>query len=956
MKSIAKIFSAVTVLAATVALAESPAIQRVLLDDHSVVAVPVAASRVTTISFPGPIEAIDGAGFTVDGKTPGQFQLAHVKGSTFLSVRALTTKAAGNQNVRWNNHTYVFELSGSDAPVLSLIMESPPSPAASGFGRAPEVSPLKLLALLTADRRATLAFLDRHLAPAPPVSLTLAGDTKQEGHNTLTATLARRVLHASDGQLVERFVYLPGETVAFTATAANRLPAAQQAVVRVIATPGLGGAPVLTTKTLTLAPCAVVTVPFILDAKQTGREQPWTILAEVTVGGAVVARQHAGVVIAQPRGVLADVSTVTDDNRNSGGYMWQMTPHAYVLEHRGGTDAQPVPEGGAWWTKVRQAGDGNWLVAEGIHRGGGGGDQDGLPWGPFYDQTRGEIMDSFGWFPNGENIRAWWSPAAMREPARTVGNRPVVMQMSDWWQYDAGFPWDSYATLQMFNAFLVANKGQTIAGKTLDGAPIIAPTLRAMHEIINRDYKAVYGYFNAAGLARSAAYTGMQLTAAAPGSTQSGQGAYASTLPATVGGITLGPQWAAAESEGILDADNHPFAGDWQYGVESTTFRAIGIDNHLLTHWETPMNYHGDRDFTWTNSPLPAARWRRRLLDSRWLAIADQTGAFQRVLNTSHNEDFMAGILPHPTRGDIGGGVLPYQWWIKDRLAALSMTISPAQPLSPLLLVGESRMDWTQYYGILGKLRNAGLTLGGGVSVAQLRKLKPAQVPALVWPVAEQVDGALLAAVAEKIAQGVPVLLVGNVPAAIGPGPDLRAQLGVKYTDDPATESGQQAGASIAAWPEARGLAQIPALSASTLPYQAAGIGVLVTRNGRLLLGRAGKTVVYAMDPKGLWDADDPAVLRVAVRALDEAMGHPIGWPEGVSGYAFRGADGATYAVVENLQPVPRTVTLRLPAPGAHAADLLSGAALPVKTVATGVEIILPLDGSDGTVVEMTAQ
>ena len=149
MKSIAKkLLSTVTVFAATVALAESPAIQRVLLDDHTVVAVPVAASRVTTISFPGPIEAIDGAGFTVDGKTPGQFQLAHVKGSTFLSVRALTTKAAGNLNVRWNNHTYVFELSGSDAPVLSLIMESPPSPEASGFGRAPEVSPLKLLALL----------------------------------------------------------------------------------------------------------------------------------------------------------------------------------------------------------------------------------------------------------------------------------------------------------------------------------------------------------------------------------------------------------------------------------------------------------------------------------------------------------------------------------------------------------------------------------------------------------------------------------------------------------------------------------------------------------------------------------------------------------------------------------------------------------------------------------------
>lgn len=148
MKSTAKILFTVTVFVATVALADSPAIQRVLLDDHTVVSVPVTIGRVTTISFPGPIEAIDGAGFTVDGKTPGQFQLAHVKGSTFLSVRALTVKAAGNLNIRWNNRTYVFELSASDAPMLSLIMESPPTPEMSGAGRAPEVSPLKLLALL----------------------------------------------------------------------------------------------------------------------------------------------------------------------------------------------------------------------------------------------------------------------------------------------------------------------------------------------------------------------------------------------------------------------------------------------------------------------------------------------------------------------------------------------------------------------------------------------------------------------------------------------------------------------------------------------------------------------------------------------------------------------------------------------------------------------------------------
>ena len=112
------------------------------------VSVPVATNRVTTISFPSPIDAIDGAGITVDGKTPGLFQLAHAKGSAFLSVRAIFPKASANLNIRWNDHTYVFELIESNAPVLSLNMAALPTPEETGAGRAPEVSPLKLLSLL----------------------------------------------------------------------------------------------------------------------------------------------------------------------------------------------------------------------------------------------------------------------------------------------------------------------------------------------------------------------------------------------------------------------------------------------------------------------------------------------------------------------------------------------------------------------------------------------------------------------------------------------------------------------------------------------------------------------------------------------------------------------------------------------------------------------------------------
>jgi hypothetical protein len=134
-------------LTATLALAEPPeAIQRVMLDESVVVTVPVATNRVTTISFPGPITAIDAVGVTVDGKTPGQFQLAHVKGATFLSVRALAHKSATNLNIRWNKHTYVFELVESDTPVLAVNLEN--RSESETVLPAPLVTPTQLLALL----------------------------------------------------------------------------------------------------------------------------------------------------------------------------------------------------------------------------------------------------------------------------------------------------------------------------------------------------------------------------------------------------------------------------------------------------------------------------------------------------------------------------------------------------------------------------------------------------------------------------------------------------------------------------------------------------------------------------------------------------------------------------------------------------------------------------------------
>ena len=98
-------------------------IQEIELDEHNVYTVPVSFHRVTTISFPGPISALDGALVTVDEKVQGLFQLAHKPGSYFFSVRSLVKGATTNVNVRWNNKTYVLELQDSQTPVLSLIFK-----------------------------------------------------------------------------------------------------------------------------------------------------------------------------------------------------------------------------------------------------------------------------------------------------------------------------------------------------------------------------------------------------------------------------------------------------------------------------------------------------------------------------------------------------------------------------------------------------------------------------------------------------------------------------------------------------------------------------------------------------------------------------------------------------------------------------------------------------------------
>lgn len=159
---------------------EAPkAIHEIQLDEHRVYAVPVSIGRVTTVSFPGPIAAIDAALVATDDKTQGLFQLAHQPGTAFFSVRSLDKDATTNVNVRFNNRTYVLELKDSPAPVLSLIFQQQPDPRLAAAKRQAAMTPAALLSALDiakaypalkegkADVLREIAYKD--FRPKPPV-------------------------------------------------------------------------------------------------------------------------------------------------------------------------------------------------------------------------------------------------------------------------------------------------------------------------------------------------------------------------------------------------------------------------------------------------------------------------------------------------------------------------------------------------------------------------------------------------------------------------------------------------------------------------------------------------------------------------------------------------------------------------------------------------------------------
>ena len=178
------------VLPLSLAAADAVLVTNLWLNDQAVVEVPIGLHRVTTLSFPRPLQSFDGAGLTADARTPGQFQLAQSTGYSSVALRALATGATANLNVRMDDRTYVFLLTESQNPVLAVnfLPSSIPSPVMSPNGdeSAPALTSQQLVGLL--DRAKNYAAL-RQFHPSLVSDVTIAKPRSITDYATFTVRL-----------------------------------------------------------------------------------------------------------------------------------------------------------------------------------------------------------------------------------------------------------------------------------------------------------------------------------------------------------------------------------------------------------------------------------------------------------------------------------------------------------------------------------------------------------------------------------------------------------------------------------------------------------------------------------------------------------------------------------------------------------------------------------------------
>ena len=129
-----------------VATVTATPVRRYPLDDRTVYAVRIGVDSPTTVIFPGPITAVEGAGVSVKSDDQPPVLISHQPGSHFFSVRALRAAATAATNVIFRDRVFAFTFTGGELPDRTITFydqapgETAPAPKRPG--------PTRLLSLL----------------------------------------------------------------------------------------------------------------------------------------------------------------------------------------------------------------------------------------------------------------------------------------------------------------------------------------------------------------------------------------------------------------------------------------------------------------------------------------------------------------------------------------------------------------------------------------------------------------------------------------------------------------------------------------------------------------------------------------------------------------------------------------------------------------------------------------
>jgi hypothetical protein len=168
----------VLILAAPLSLACASPVQRHALDDRALYPVRIGTGAPTTITFPGPITAIEGANISTKAEDQPPVLISHHAESSFFSVRALRPEASAAINVIYRGKVFAFTFTASDAPDRTLTFHEQGEPSAVPVARRPGVA--RLLSLLDRARNIeSLAeqypALTQRIARHTPNTTTVAG-------------------------------------------------------------------------------------------------------------------------------------------------------------------------------------------------------------------------------------------------------------------------------------------------------------------------------------------------------------------------------------------------------------------------------------------------------------------------------------------------------------------------------------------------------------------------------------------------------------------------------------------------------------------------------------------------------------------------------------------------------------------------------------------------------------